>query len=288
LRVTDPRYEKNRIEETKGGLWRDAYRWVLDNADFRRWRDDDQRRLLWIRGDPGKGKTMLLCGIIDELRPKTRLADPNASALLSFFFCQATNAQLNNATAVLRGLLYLLVAQQPSLLSYVQEKYDDAGKPLFNDDDSWFALREILANMLRDPNLQSACLVIDALDECETDLQRLLGLISEHSDASSRVKWLVSSRKSVPWTLGPEGSRRRLSLELTENAEQVSRAVDAYIEHNVSELAPVQGDEALQEKVRNQMRAILDLSMEFYDYAARSSLSAKTMSPSFTSPPKTT
>jgi hypothetical protein len=239
-------------------LWRDAYRWVLDNADFRRWRDDDQRRLLWIRGDPGKGKTMLLCGIIDELRPKTRLADPNASALLSFFFCQATNAQLNNATAVLRGLLYLLVAQQPSLLSYVQEKYDDAGKPLFNDDDSWFALREILANMLRDPNLQSACLVIDALDECETELQRLLGLISEHSDASSRVKWLVSSRNSVPWTLGPEGSRRRLSLELTENAEQVSRAVDAYIEHSVSELASVQGDEALQEEVRNQMREKAD------------------------------
>lgn len=68
LRPTDPRYDKKRIEETKGGLLVDSYSWVLDNDTFQQWRKDSRSRLLWMKGDPGKGKTMLLCGIINELQ----------------------------------------------------------------------------------------------------------------------------------------------------------------------------------------------------------------------------
>ncbi|RYP47368.1 hypothetical protein DL769_011320 [Monosporascus sp. CRB-8-3] len=67
LPSTDPRYDKARIEQTKGGLLQNAYRQILDNPEIRQWRNDEQSQLLWIKGDPGKGKTMFLCGIIDEL-----------------------------------------------------------------------------------------------------------------------------------------------------------------------------------------------------------------------------
>ncbi|RYP45277.1 hypothetical protein DL768_008353 [Monosporascus sp. mg162] len=144
LRSTDPRHDKNRIEQTKGGLLRDSYRWILTHDDFLRWRDDPDSRLLWIKGDPGKGKTMLLCGIIDELKKQTA----NTTHLLSFFFCQATDDRLNNATAILRGLIYLLVDQQRSLLSHIQEKYDHAGKALFEDVNAWVALSDILTSIL--------------------------------------------------------------------------------------------------------------------------------------------
>ena len=86
LRLTDPRDDKKRIEETKGGLLGDSYYWILENSDFQQWRNDQQNRLLWIKGDPGKGKTMLLCGIVNEL--KKSMANTN---LLSYFFCQATD-----------------------------------------------------------------------------------------------------------------------------------------------------------------------------------------------------
>ena len=104
LRPSDPRDDKKRIEETKGGLVADSYRWVLNNTAFRQWHNDQHSRLLWVKGDPGKGKTMLLCGVINELQsciPQT--------ALLSYFFCQATDSRINSATAVLRGLLYMLM-----------------------------------------------------------------------------------------------------------------------------------------------------------------------------------
>jgi hypothetical protein len=34
LRPTDPRDDKKRIEDTKGGLLEDSYRWILKNSDF--------------------------------------------------------------------------------------------------------------------------------------------------------------------------------------------------------------------------------------------------------------
>jgi hypothetical protein len=137
LRITDPRHDKKRIEDDKGGLLTDVYGWVIDNAQFRQWRNGDGQ-LLWVKGDPGKGKTMLLCGIINELKK----AGDN---LLAYFFCQATDARINSVTAVLRGLIYLLVDQQPSLLAKVRKRYDHAGEQLFEDINAWVALTEIFA-----------------------------------------------------------------------------------------------------------------------------------------------
>ena len=143
LRVTDPRDDKRRIEDTKGGLLADSYHWILDNSDFQRWRGGQQRQMLWIKGDPGKGKTMLLCGIINELK----MSMPK-SHLLSYFFCQATDSRINNAVAVLRGLLFMLVNQQPSLVSHVRKQHDHAGEDLFKDANAWVALSEIFINVL--------------------------------------------------------------------------------------------------------------------------------------------
>ncbi|KAF1949407.1 HET-domain-containing protein [Byssothecium circinans] len=217
LHLTDPRDDKKRIEDTKGGLLEDSYHWILENVDFQQWRDDENNRLLWIKGDPGKGKTMLLCGIINELK---------------------------NATAVLRGLLYLLVKQQPSLVSHIQKKHDHAGKALFEDANAWVAF------------LNNTYLIVDALDECVTDLPKLLDFVAQKSCVSSRVKWIVSSRNDarIEQRLRLDNSGTRLSLELKENATQVSRAVGAYIDHCLLELPEIQHDNDLQDSAREKMR----------------------------------
>jgi hypothetical protein len=46
LRLTDPRDDKKRIEETKGGLLEDSCHWILENSDFQQWRNNRQSRLL--------------------------------------------------------------------------------------------------------------------------------------------------------------------------------------------------------------------------------------------------
>jgi hypothetical protein len=226
LRLTDPRDDKKRIEETKGGLLGESSNWILEHSDFQQWRNDQQSPLLWIKGDPGKGKTMLLCSIINELAK---------TDLLSYFFCQATDSRINNAVAVLRGLVYLLVDQQPSLISHVRKKYDHAGKTLFEDTNAWVALVEIFTNILADPSLNSAYVIVDALDECIADLPKLLDFIIQMSSVS-RVKWIVSSRNwpDIEERLESTGYKG-LSLEL--NAEFVSTAVSIYIQRKTLQLA---------------------------------------------------
>lgn len=227
LRLTDPRHDKKRIEDTKGGLLDDSYRWILQNQRFQEW-CTIQEGLLWIKGDPGKGKTMLLCGIINELTnamPKT--------ALLSYFFCQNGDPRLNNATAILRGLVYMLVDQQPSLIQYVRKEYDQAGRTLFEDANAWVALSDILRSILSDPNLNSTFLIIDGLDECVADLPKLLHFITQISGAP-RIKWIISSRNWPDIEEQLANTGQNLSLEL--NAESVSTAVARFIQHKVQEL----------------------------------------------------
>ena len=175
---------------------------------------------------------MLLCGIVNELKKLMVKTD-----LLSYFFCQATDSRINNATAVLRGLLYLFVDQQLSLISHVRNKHDYVGKALFEDANAWVVLSEIVTSILQDPHLRNTYLIVDALDECVADLPKLLDFIVQKSSISSRVKWIVSSRNrpDIEERLETAGHKVRLCLEL--NAESVSTAVGIYMQHKVLQLA---------------------------------------------------
>jgi hypothetical protein len=84
-----------------------------------------------------QGRTMLLFGIIDKLEKKL-------DNCLYYFFCQANEARLNNPTAVLRRLIYLVVDQQLTRISYIREKYDRADKQLFEDGNAWEARQRYL------------------------------------------------------------------------------------------------------------------------------------------------
>ena len=240
LRSTDPRADKTRIENTKGGLLPDLYRWILEDDDFKTWRDNKESRLLWIRGDPGKGKTMLLCGIIDELEKST-------TNTLSFFFCEAADSRINNATAVLRGLIYLLVKQHDSLVSHVRDH------ELFEGEKAWWALLNIFKSIINDPSLQNTYLIIDALDECVTDLPLLLNFIVQKLPVSPRVKWIVSSRN---WPIIEEHldvTIQKVPLCL-ESKDKSNSAVSTYIKYKVDELARMKKfDDETRDAVKNHL-----------------------------------
>ncbi|BAE55161.1 unnamed protein product [Aspergillus oryzae RIB40] len=223
LKATDPQLDKQRIEKLKGGLLRDSYNWVIENQEFRRWMDASSGELLWIKGDPGKGKTMLLCGIIDEL---SQVAAPGTN--IAFFFCQASVETLDNYPAVLRGLISMLVKQQPSLMSHLSEAS-------FDGHNAWLALQNTLTNILKDPTLQSTYLLIDGLDECVRDRQNLLDLLVEHSSAHENIKWIVSSR-NWPGIEEDLHLAKKIKLHLELNEAVLSKAIQSFIEYRVQKL----------------------------------------------------
>jgi hypothetical protein len=142
---------------------------------------------------------MLMCGLVNELRPTTRLAtavNPSkADTLLGLFFCQANDDRINTATAVLRTVIWLLVKQEPRLLRYVEAKYEARpGQKFLEGPNAWFTLTEIFFAILSDSNLPPTLLLLNALDECISDRYPLLKLIADTLSRSHRVKWIVSSR----------------------------------------------------------------------------------------------
>ncbi|OPB39830.1 Vegetative incompatibility protein HET-E-1 [Trichoderma guizhouense] len=247
LRLSDPSDDKKRIEQTKGGLLQESYTWVLGNLEYQQWLDSEDSRLLWIKGDPGKGKTMLLCGIINELSSRP-------GHCVCYFFCQATDQQLNNASAALRGLIFMLAKQQPSLISHIRKKYDEAGKKLFEGLNTWITLSDIFTAILQDPTLKSTYLIIDAIDECVSDFEKLLDLIVHATGINDGVKWIVSSRNwpKIEERLRLAEQKVKLSLEL--NAESISSAVNFYIEKKVHQLSDLKG---YDEKTYSEIRSYL-------------------------------
>ncbi|RII04530.1 hypothetical protein CUC08_Gglean011202 [Alternaria sp. MG1] len=265
LRVTDPREDRARIEGDKDRLLKDCYAWILDDSNFQRWRTQDEARLLWIKGDPGKGKTMMTMGVIDELSqprppheamPEAPVLTDNPTPLLSFFFCQNTVPTLNNAVSVLRGLIYMLAKKRPDLLRYVLEDYTVAGKHLFEGPNAVYSLQNILLDMLHDASLPPTYLLIDALDECTSGLSELVHVITRASlGQRSRVKWLVTSRNipEIERHLQPDSAGVKVSLEV--RASYVSRAVVAFVEYKVQQLATVHKYSLeLQAEVQQQLR----------------------------------
>ncbi|GAB1319627.1 hypothetical protein MFIFM68171_09837 [Madurella fahalii] len=251
LYITDSEADKQRIEGSKGRDLGEEHHWILNNCDFKEWRDGQNTSLLWINGGPGTGKTMLLCGILDDLSKR------NTKSLLSFFFCEASNKKTRSAEAVLRGLLFMLAIKQRSIIKHIRKKYDDAGPGMFEGPSVWYSLRDIFVEVLRDLGSRDAdqgvtYLVVDALDECETGLENLLPLIATSSVTTPRVKWLVTSRwqDNIGTGLQASWTGPRLSLRLADHVSEVSNAVEAYIHRRASELAGTPANNTVYQQIR--------------------------------------
>jgi hypothetical protein len=254
LLLTDPSVEKARIKKTKGDLVKDSFYWILENAEFQKWRYNKESWLLWIKGDAGKGKTMLMIGIIEELSQlEGDSKGPRTVETMSYFLCQGTDSRLNNAISILRGIIYLLINQQPFLISHLRKKYDHLGPRLFEGASAFYGLSEIFQQMIRHPKLPTVYLAVDALDECENGLPELLDLITSTLCKPFQVKWIVSSRNrdDIDQVLGLNDHHTKLSLEL--NADHVSKAVDTYIDYKLSKLSLLRHNRALREQAREQL-----------------------------------
>jgi hypothetical protein len=234
--VTDPRVERIRILHSKDDLLNGSCTWVLSDPAFVDWWNKDDIRILWIHGDPGKGKTMMAMALVEEILG--RLQQPVAEkGILTYFFCQGTIDGLNDAISVLRGLIYVLVDERRDLLHHVARIYENEGSHLFEGFYGLCALWKLLLDIARDPLLPRVYLIIDALDECSAYQVELLRLLTGGDGAScSKVKWLITSRNKpqIQEMLNENDHVRHTSLEL--HSQQVSDAVRAFIDFKIQKL----------------------------------------------------
>ncbi|KAG6013191.1 hypothetical protein E4U54_006993 [Claviceps lovelessii] len=232
LFFVDPMRELDRLERKKDKLMDMASSWVMGTNEFNSFSDwqkhDLGRRMLWIKGGPGTGKTMLLIGIVREISTQSAAFVPS----VSYYFCQGTADHMkNNATAILRSLLWMLLVQQPRLIQHLRSKHRYAGSSLFTDSNAFVAMSEALERILKDPAMTPACFVVDALDECDGSATDMIQLIFRSLRVSEKVRWLVSSRPELD-LINADVDGALVQLD----AQRLQGPVHAYVTHKLSEL----------------------------------------------------
>ena len=249
--------DKVRIEANKDHLLDGSCSWIFESVAFKDWWSNQGASFLWIHGDPGKGKTMIMMALIEEILQ--RLKSNPENGLLSYFFCQNTAQESRTALSVLRGLIYQLITQRRTLVRHLRKRYDDAGSQLFEGPNALYAMLEVLLNMLRDPDIPPIYFLVDALDECDADIHEMLEwILWNESVLSQKIHWLTTSRNE-PFFAEHLGGDSRLHTSLEMNSEQVSHAVNTFIKVKVTDLASRKKyDQELQSFVLSYLRANAD------------------------------
>jgi ankyrin repeat protein len=235
LFITDPAVDRKEIENRKDGLMDDSCKWILDSPAFKDATELEMNDVLWIHGGPGKGKTMIAMFLIDVLSKKIS-GDPQQ--ILAYFFCDNTTDKRNNAQKALMSLLHQILKQIP--INILLEDFRIQGEQMFSSMEAvWMSLIRVLDSS----TLKIVFIVLDGLDECDGDsLDFFLGLLSEYfmkvTECKCHVKWILTSRNDI-------GIREHLGfsrhIDLEANFEHIARAVDAFIELKVEELANRKG-----------------------------------------------
>ncbi|KAH6884473.1 hypothetical protein B0T10DRAFT_579144 [Thelonectria olida] len=240
---TIPSITKQAIMERKGGvLFTSCCDWLFKRQDFEQWQQGSDQRVLWISGDPGKGKTMMLCSLIEWFQSYRGL---------TYFFCVETDSGVNNQAAILRGLIYMITLQVPALFKYVRDNKDTLR---LEGEDVEVALFNTLKSIIQDPSMSDGILLIDALDECRGSIDRILNLITTTS--SSTAKWILSSRNNMTTLQRRLGSGAGLlHLDLDDNLP--SEAVGEFVHRKLSEFATLWVDEEPDLATQRDIEALL-------------------------------
>ncbi|KAJ6789339.1 hypothetical protein PWT90_08994 [Aphanocladium album] len=200
LFVTDPLDDMKALKRKKGDRVAGTCEWIFGTECLTAWlqlsHDQDSvshpSQILWLHGNPGTGKSTLAIYLTDALSMRFSLA---VKETLVYFFCDSAFDTRRTATSVIRTLLWQLVKQHPELLDYILPKYNERKRKLF---ESFDALWELFMAAATDNNTGQKYCIIDALDECDIDSQRiLLQQLREtfHNTATApNIRILVTSR----------------------------------------------------------------------------------------------
>lgn len=236
LCYTDSFKVKTRLKRSRDELLPESFKWILYDAQYCRWRDHEDLSLLWIKGDAGKGKTMMSIGLIEEL-----LQCKKSKSAVTYFFCQRGDTSLNTVESVVKGLIFRLFERQESVRRTLRKRWNVQQSCFENDIHRLENLWDIFLEMLSECQsiYDSIFVVIDALDEClATGLTDFLELLVRTGLYSPKqVKWLLTSRplREAEQYLIASANRVHVSLEI--NARRVTQGIRIYIEEQVRKLA---------------------------------------------------
>jgi tetratricopeptide (TPR) repeat protein len=137
--------------------------WVLKMPEFESWQKsepDSHEHVLWIRGGPGMGKSVLAGFLIEHLK----MSFPNS--IVTYFFCKKGEAKLTDVRDILRTIAYqcLVRSQQAKM---VLETLKRNQFPVTSN----CPVRQLFAQLIHEPFkhvTEDVYIILDGLDEANT------------------------------------------------------------------------------------------------------------------------
>ncbi|OJJ79437.1 uncharacterized protein ASPGLDRAFT_77654 [Aspergillus glaucus CBS 516.65] len=193
-----------------------ACEFLLENTNFTNWYDGSDSQQLVILGDMGRGKTVAMTFLVDELRRRKEYQLPQP--MICYYYCW--DNETGNATSIIPTLIISLLQQLPGLK-----------KPFFDIK----KLEEFLQKVLEAID-RPVFVIIDGLDECDTaSRNRLLKLLKTLSRKISGLKTILSSRpqEEILEQLDEAAAR----IELGPDVQRDGIIVDKIVESKLSYLS---------------------------------------------------
>ena len=236
LGCPDPAKVRTRLKKSKDRLLKDTVAWVFQNAQYRSWEEGDDTCLLWIKGGAGKGKTMMSIGLVDRLLEKQN-ASADASVVVTYFFCQNADYELNTTNAIVKGLIQQLFKQRKELGRLLQDLLWDENSRSTKGNKSQ-DLCGLFLEMVEQCKCRRLYVIVDALDECKdhgmTDFLELV--VKMGLGQPSKVKWLFTSRPLEAARRILLTGREQVQVSLELESANVTQAVEMYVRQKVEEL----------------------------------------------------
>jgi hypothetical protein len=232
LQCPDPFFVKNQLKESKDKLIFKAIEWIFQSRQYCLWQDDHDVRLLWIKGGAGKGKTMMTIGLIEQLSQED-------SSIITYFFCQNADYQLNSIEGIIRGLIRQLIRQRKELLQFLESRWDATTAQFRENVSSWRILWDIFSEMITHCGRQRVYVVVDALDECQGEgMAELLRIIVRTGLDYSHVRWLLTSRPLDDADRELLTTAEQVGIGLELNSDHLDAAIKTYVKEKVRFLYP--------------------------------------------------
>lgn len=229
--------------------------WIRENDNYRTWLSG-ARDLLWISGDPGKGKTVLSIFLTEELE---RTIQGKDDTNLLFYLCSHQDERRDNAIAVLRSLVYQITVNRPNLITHVFPFFETPEKTRYTLS-SLDALGSIFESLVRDRDIGKIFCVLDGLDECEKNgleslVQKIADLFTTSqpliTEEPNAFKMVIVSRPLV----GLQNCSQIMQIKLDpDNDAQVAGDVQRFISVKVESLSRIEG---FNETFRTHVEGVL-------------------------------
>ncbi|SCO58686.1 uncharacterized protein FFMR_15842 [Fusarium fujikuroi] len=204
----------NRRYESLGSPAEHTCHWLFDDENFHNWlhgrNQERYQGLIWIKGKPGSGKSMLMGEAFRRAtRRQAEASTPSQTA--AFFFSGKGDEPEHSVVGLFRSLIYQLCSKNALFMQSFQEICDAKTKTgcfMASETIAWqeAELKAALENMILQKTSSKLLIFVDALDECDSgsvrDLAYFWRKITKSAFASGiDLKVCLSSRHSPSVTV---------------------------------------------------------------------------------------